>query len=81
MSELEKYEKIIKKGKYRHYKGNYYEVLGLAYHSEDMRVMVVYRALYAQRQMWVRPASMWNETVNENGRTCRRFELVSDDIE
>ena len=51
----------IKKGKYRHFKGNEYEVLGMAHHSETMEPMVVYRALYGEHGLWVRPAAMWNE--------------------
>ena len=53
----------IPKGKYRHYKGNEYEVLYIAKHSETLEPMVVYRALYGEHGVWVRPASMWNETV------------------
>jgi hypothetical protein len=51
----------IRTGKYRHYKGNFYEVLSLASHSETLETMVVYRALYGVKSVWVRPASMWNE--------------------
>ena len=63
----------IKPGRYRHFKGGEYEVVGLAKHSETMEEMVVYRALYGERGLWVRPASMWNETVERNGKTFRRF--------
>ena len=63
----------IKKGIYRHFKGNKYEVLGTAYHSESLEEMVVYRALYGDRKLWVRPANMWNETVTRDGKTHRRF--------
>ncbi len=63
----------IKKGIYRHYKGNEYEVLGVASHSEDLSPMVVYRALYGERNLWVRPATMWNETVEKDGETFLRF--------
>ena len=66
----------IKKGKYRHFKGNEYEVIGTARHSETMEEMVVYRALYGEGGLWVRPASMWNETVEKDGRTFKRFELI-----
>ena len=55
----------IKPGKYRHFKGNYYEVIGTAFHSETMEPMVVYRALYGQQGLWVRPAAMWNEIVDK----------------
>lgn len=63
----------IRCGKYRHFKGGEYEVVGLAKHSETMEEMVVYRALYGERGLWVRPASMWNETVERDGKTFRRF--------
>lgn len=55
----------IPKGKYRHYKGNEYEVLEIAHHSETLETMVVYRALYGKREVWVRPAEMWNEKVGD----------------
>ena len=64
----------IKPGIYRHYKGNTYEVIGVASHSETLEPMVVYRALYGERGLWVRPASMWSEEVEVNGRKVRRFE-------
>ena len=63
----------IKPGRYRHFKGNEYEVIGLARHSETQEEMVVYRALYGDFGLWVRPARMWNETVERDGKTFRRF--------
>ena len=60
-------------GKYRHYKGNEYEVICMARHSETEEEMVVYRALYGERGVWVRPASMWHETVEKDGKTYKRF--------
>ena len=66
----------IKKGKYRHFKGNEYEVIGTARHSETLEEMVVYKALYGEGGLWVRPASMWNETVERDGKTVNRFEFV-----
>lgn len=63
----------IKPGIYRHFKGNEYEVLHIARHSETEEEMVVYRALYGDYSLWVRPASMWNETVIRNGETLKRF--------
>lgn len=64
-------------GKYRHYKGNEYELLFVATHSETLEPMVVYRALYGERGIWVRPASMWNEIVTlPDGRKVKRFEKV-----
>ena len=59
----------IKLGRYRHFKGNEYEVLHLARHSETLEPMVVYRALYGEHGIWVRPAAMWNETVERDGQT------------
>lgn len=66
----------IKIGKYRHFKGNEYEVLYLAKHSETLEDMVVYRALYGEYGIWVRPASMWNEEVVKDGKTYKRFEYI-----
>lgn len=68
----------IKLGRYRHFKGNEYEVLYLAKHSETEEDMVVYRALYGERAVWVRPASMWNETVERDGKTYRRFSYIGE---
>ncbi len=66
----------IKLGKYRHFKGNEYEVLAVAKHSETLEEMVVYRALYGEGDVWVRPISMWDETVNHNGKNQKRFEYI-----
>lgn len=68
----------IKPGKYRHFKGNMYEVIGVAKHSETLEEMVVYRALYGSGDLWVRPVSMWNETVERDGKTFKRFEYIGD---
>ncbi len=64
---------MIKIGTYRHFKGKEYEVLGLATHSETLESMVVYRPLYGEGKLWVRPASMWEETVEVNGELVPRF--------
>ena len=69
----------IRPGKYRHFKGNEYEELFLARHSETEEPMVVYRALYGDRDIWVRPASMWNEMIERDGTTFRRFERIERD--
>ena len=69
----------IRPGRYRHFKGNEYEVLFTATHSETMEPMVVYRALYGERGVWVRPAAMWNETVERDGKTYRRFTYIGDE--
>ena len=66
----------IKPGKYRHFKGNYYEVIGVALHSETMEEMVVYRALYGEHGLWVRPAAMWTETIDRDGYHGPRFQYV-----
>lgn len=68
----------IKPGRYRHFKGNEYEVIGVARHSETMEEMVVYRALYGERGLWVRPASMWNETVERDGKVYQRFTYIGE---
>ena len=66
----------IKPGRYRHFKGKEYEVLGVARHSETQEELVVYRALYGDFSLWVRPVSMWNETVERDGKTFRRFTYI-----
>ena len=66
----------IKPGKYRHFKGNFYEVIGVARHSETMEEMVVYRALYGEHSLWVRPAAMWTETIDRDGYHGPRFQYV-----
>lgn len=60
---FEEASRTIPAGKYRHYKGNEYEVLFIARHSETCEPMVIYRALYGDGGVWARPAEMWNETV------------------
>ena len=60
-------------GRYRHFKGKPYEVIGIARHSETEEPMVVYRALYGEGGLWIRPAAMWNETVERDGKTYKRF--------
>lgn len=63
----------IKLGKYRHFKGKEYEVIGIAKHSETLEPMVVYKALYGEGGIWVRPAHMWNETVDREDYQGPRF--------
>ena len=63
----------INPGRYRHFRGNEYEVICTARHSETEELMVVYKALYGDGQIWVRPASMWNETVLKDGEEVKRF--------
>ena len=69
----------VKIGRYRHFRGNEYEVLYTAKHSETLEPMVVYRALYGSGDIWVRPAAMWNETVECCGRMVKRFTYIGDD--
>ncbi len=66
----------IPPGRYRHYKGPEYEVLFVARHSETEEEFVVYRALYGDFGLWIRPAAMFVESVVVDGRTCPRFELI-----
>lgn len=68
----------LKPGKYRHFKGNEYEVLGVANHSETLEEMVVYRALYGEQGLWVRPLSMWLETVERDEQIYQRFTWIGD---
>jgi hypothetical protein len=63
-------------GRYRHFKGNEYEVLGMAHHSETQEPMVVYRALYGEGGVWVRPAAMWNEEIEREGKKYKRFTFM-----
>ena len=73
---MEKQKYLPVRGRYRHFKGMEYEVVGIAHHSEPMEDMVVYRALYGEGALWVRPASMWEETVVRDGVTYKRFTLI-----
>ena len=64
---------LPKKGIYRHFKGNRYELLGFARHSETLEIMVIYRALSGESGLWVRPLSMWSEEIERDGRRYIRF--------
>ena len=66
----------IKLGRYRHFKGNEYEVIGTAKHSETTEEYIVYKALYGDGGLWIRPKEMWNETVEREGKTFKRFEFI-----
>lgn len=68
----------IKPGRYRHFKGKLYEVIGTASHSETLEPMVVYRALYGEGGLWVRPAAMWNETIDRDGYQGPRFQYIGE---
>ena len=77
MENIENTEKI-KLGKYRHFKGGEYEVLMIAKNSETLEDTVVYRALYGEGGVWVRPLSMWNEKVVRDGHEMVRFEYIGE---
>jgi hypothetical protein len=66
-------------GRYRHYKGNDYEVVAVARHSETLEPVVVYRALYGERGLWVRPYAMFCETIVVDGVSVRRFAPLASD--
>jgi len=61
-------------GRYRHYKGNFYEVIGVARHSESQEWLVVYRCLYGDHSLWVRPLEMFKQDVIVDGRAVKRFQ-------
>lgn len=69
----------IQIGKYRHYKGHLYEVINVAKHTESLEEVVVYRALYDEFKLWVRPLAMFMENVEINGKMQKRFEFVTDE--
>ena len=69
---------MLKPGVYRHYKGNRYEVVGVAKHSETEETLVVYRALYGKKALWVRPLAMFVEYVIHEGTGVRRFEYLGE---
>ena len=69
---------MVKKGFYRHFKGNIYEVIGTAKHSETLDEYVVYRATYDEGSLWVRPAFMWDETVIRDGVEYKRFTYLGE---
>lgn len=69
---------MLKLGKYRHYKNKEYEVIGVAHHSETLEDLVVYRALYGEYGLWVRPLSMFIEEVEIDGKRMPRFEYIGE---
>lgn len=64
---------MLKLGMYKHFKGNLYQVLHIATHSETEETMVVYQPQYGDRAIWVRPLSMFDETIERDGKTIKRF--------
>ena len=71
-------EDSVKLGRYRHFKGNEYRVLYTATHSETLEPMIVYQALYGEGGIWVRPLSMWDEVIERDGKTFKRFEYIGE---
>ena len=69
---------MIKPGRYRHFKGGEYEVYGVAKHSETGEELVVYRTLYGERGLWVRPLTMFEETVEREGKIQARFVYIGE---
>ncbi|MDP2704418.1 MAG: DUF1653 domain-containing protein [bacterium] len=68
---------MLKLGKYKHYKGREYEMIGIATHSETMEELVIYRALYGESKLWVRPKKMFAEKVEVNGKKVKRFKFLN----
>ena len=68
----------LKPGKYRHFKGKEYRLIGIASHSETMEPMVVYQALYGEKGLWVRPAAMWTEYIERDGYFGPRFQYIGE---
>ena len=68
----------LKIGKYRHFKGNEYEVIGIAKDSETLKEMVVYRALYGEKELWVRDKQMFLETIERDGKIQKRFTYIGE---
>jgi len=67
---------MLKLGKYRHYKGKEYEVLGVAKNSETLEDFVVYKALYGKGELWIRPLKMFLENIEVDGKTILRFKYI-----
>ena len=76
MNNDEEQTQSIPLGRYKHYKGGEYQVQDIAIHSETEQLMVVYRPLYGDRKLWVRPLAMFNELVEHNGQQKKRFSFV-----
>ena len=64
---------------YKHFKGNIYRVLHTAKHSETLEDMIVYQAMYGERGIWVRPKTMFEETIERDGKVIRRFEEITNE--
>ena len=72
--------KKLELGKYKHFKGGEYEVIGVAKHSETMEDFVVYKALYGKKDLWIRPLKMFLETVTINGKKIKRFQKIKQNV-
>ena len=70
---------MIELGYYKHFKGNLYEVIGIGKHSETLEELVIYKSL-KDNSIWVRPLSMWNETIERDNNTYKRFEYIGKNI-
>ena len=75
---MSEYEKRIPMGTYRHFKGNLYRVIGIAFDCDDLHEVVVYKALYGEGRMWVRDAEEFDGYVFRDGKRIKRFELCED---
>ena len=70
---------MIELGYYKHFKGNIYEVIGIGKHSETLEELVIYKSI-KDNSIWVRPLSMWNETVERDNNIYKRFEYIGKNI-
>lgn len=70
---------MIELGYYKHFKGNIYEVIGIGKYSETLEELVIYKSI-KDNSIWVRPLSMWNETVEKDNNTYKRFEYIGKNI-
>ena len=71
---------MLKKVFYRHFKGNIYELLDVAKNSETLEEMVIYRATYGEKDLWVRPSTMWDEEIERDGEKIVRFTYIGKEI-
>ena len=69
---------LIKPGKYQHFKGNFYQVIDTVTHSETQETLVLYKPLYGEQSLWVRPIAMFSESIERDGKVMQRFTLVEE---
>jgi len=79
-TEQTKYMNTIRLGRYRHFKGNDYEVIGTAKDTESLNEYVVYKALYGKQELWIRPLTVFFETIERDGKQFQRFEYIEDSL-